>query len=86
MPVDRLRCCPSRAATMAPRKPTHSVRCWTYPDEPGMPVFHSVRKIISSTGNTAMASRAVATRMFSPRRPQAMTPGTPARALISVGR
>src|SRR5262245_10302101 len=43
---------------MAPRKATHSVKCWTYPKLPGMPVLNSAREIISRTGSAAIASSA----------------------------
>ena len=50
---------PSRAATAAPRKPTHSVRCWTNGPEPGIPALNAARHTISASGSTAISASAV---------------------------
>ncbi len=49
---------PSRAAIPAPRKPTHSVRCWTNAPEPGMPALKAVRHTISASGSSAISASA----------------------------
>ena len=48
---------PSRAASAAPKNPTHSVRCCTKGPEPGIPILKSARTGISASGNNTMAAR-----------------------------
>ena len=65
-----------RAASPAPRKPTHKVRCWTKGMEPGMPPVTIGRTTISASGRSAIAASAPAATNSSVRWRNASTGAT----------
>ncbi len=59
VPVASASIVPSRAASAAPRKPTHNTRCWTNGMDPGMPRPNTRRSTISESGMTTITASAM---------------------------
>ena len=84
--VARAMSLPRRAAIAAPRKPTHSVRCWTKGIDPGMPPAKTRRTRISARGSSTMAASAQVARNSSaePKTRPAHEPARVARSARST--